>query len=24
MKQRLVEIIKKALTEQPKKDCGCG
>ena len=24
MKQRLVEIIKKVLTEQPKKDCGCG
>ena len=24
MKQRLLEIIKKALTEQPKKDCGCG
>jgi len=24
MKQRLVEIIKKVLTEQPKKDCDCG
>ena len=24
MKQRLIEIIKKALTEQPKKDCDCG
>ena len=24
MKQRLIEIIKKALTEQPKKGCDCG
>ena len=24
MKQRLIEIIKKALTSQPKDDCGCG